>query len=234
MAWLERFKCCLCQLVQSARNQARLCSKLNQCDMSGLYAGITFSNTSAAPADTAAHARHATAVTAASLNDSGSAVSQTLAQSLDEANRYAAEQAEISAREAAEKEKRAALAFGPIRRKPVAKAKPATSASVTIVGAPSLYEAPSAAPVAGPSAAASTAGGLTGRTLIAPPSMTLDEDDVNGFKATSAGKKANKKRKGKKRKEDDPALAWTAEYDPSRPTDYVAYFCSYFFGDVMG
>ena len=55
--------------------------------------------------------------------------------------------------------------------------------------------------------------------------MTLDAEDINGFKGTAAGKKAaskaKKRNKKNKNKEEDPALAWTAEYDPARPTDYV-------------
>lgn len=67
----------------------------------------------------------------------------------------------------------------------------------------------------------------TGRTLLPPP-MTLDDaEDVNGFRSTKAGKKASSKKKkrnaGSNRKEEDPSLAWNAEYDPSRPTDYNEY-----------
>ena len=57
--------------------------------------------------------------------------------------------------------------------------------------------------------------------------MTLDADDVNGFRQSTAGKKANaggKKGKGKKNaaKKEDPALAFTGvAYDPARPCDYV-------------
>lgn len=53
--------------------------------------------------------------------------------------------------------------------------------------------------------------------------MTID-DDVNGFRQTTVGKKAaTKKGKGKKgAKKEDPALAFTSvAYDPSRPCDYV-------------
>ncbi|ORY88792.1 hypothetical protein BCR35DRAFT_301125 [Leucosporidium creatinivorum] len=71
-----------------------------------------------------------------------------------------------------------------------------------------------------------------GRTLARPPPMTLDdEEDVNGFKQTSAGKRAEKRKahavgngKGKGRKREDPALAFgDTPYEPSRPCDYSAY-----------
>lgn len=56
--------------------------------------------------------------------------------------------------------------------------------------------------------------------------MTLDEDDVNGFRQTAQGKRANKKNKGKKGgggKKEDPALVFgDSPYEPSRPCDYVS------------
>ncbi|GAA6037225.1 hypothetical protein JCM8097_008630 [Rhodosporidiobolus ruineniae] len=104
------------------------------------------------------------------------------------------------------------------------------------------------APATNTAASASSAGSsstsaapirLRARRVIAvPPSMTLDDDvkpvagsagdDVNGFKATEAGKKLaqmEKKRTKKKGKgKDDPALAFAdVPYDPARPCDYAAY-----------
>ncbi|KAL8286849.1 hypothetical protein RQP46_003855 [Phenoliferia psychrophenolica] len=66
--------------------------------------------------------------------------------------------------------------------------------------------------------------------ILKPPAMTLDADDVNGFRQTTVGKKAaqggGKKGKGKKnnKAQADPMLAFTAvTYDPARPCDYSAY-----------
>lgn len=56
--------------------------------------------------------------------------------------------------------------------------------------------------------------------------MTLDDDDVKGFKQTAAGKRAVRnegksgRKKGKKR--EDPALQFgDTPYDAARPCDYV-------------
>ena len=203
--------------------------------MAGLYAGITFNKDGAGPVSTAAASTSASA-SATPVNVDDNRVSRSLADTLGEASKHAAEQAEIAAKDAADKEKKAALAFGPaIRRKAAPKAKPAIafSAGATIVGAPTMYVASlepstSALPSSGDAPGTGSAAGLTGRTL-APPSMTLDSEDVNGFKGTAAGKKANRnnKKKGKRRKEEDPAFAWTAEYDPTRPTDYVGRILSH-------
>jgi splicing factor 45 len=60
-----------------------------------------------------------------------------------------------------------------------------------------------------------------------PPPMTLDEDDVNGFQQTAAGKRAaNKKGRGGKKggmgiKRDESAQFGDGKYDPTRPCDYV-------------
>lgn len=61
--------------------------------------------------------------------------------------------------------------------------------------------------------------------------MTLDdEEDVNGFKQTSMGKRAEKRKahvvgQGKRgRKGGDPALAFgDTPYEPSKPCDYVGW-----------
>lgn len=172
---------------------------------------------------------------------------------LDDAARYAAASAEQAATAAAEGARKAALTFQPVvRKRPApganrpknvlaittahisagpsaaalaAKAEPLGSASpagVKADNAPAVtISAPPAMSVNNDKTGVNV---LTGRTLIVAPSMTLDEEDVNGFKASAAGKKAankNKKRKGRNKREEDPSLAWTAEYDPARPTDYV-------------
>lgn len=112
----------------------------------------------------------------------------------------------------------------------------AFSAAPTISAQPTLYhQQPAPAPsgsssaAAIPAASSSTSGfGPVGRT-IAPPSMTLDDADVNGFKGTSAGKKAN--RNNKKRgnttktvKREDPSLSYhpSVVYEVGKPCDYVS------------
>lgn len=217
--------------------------------MAGLYSGITFnSGTSSvdAPASLkAVSTSNATPETAIDIDK------QTAA--LEDAARYAAASAEQAAAAAAEGARKAALTFQPIVRKrpapganrpknalaataahisagpssiSVAKVEPLGSASPAGVKADNAIAKPiiSAAPITAIDSDATSGNVLTGRTLIVAPSMTLDEEDVNGFKASAAGKKAankNKKRKGRNKREEDPALAWTAEYDPMRPTDYV-------------
>ncbi|BGP14508.1 hypothetical protein JCM10213_003094 [Rhodosporidiobolus nylandii] len=102
--------------------------------------------------------------------------------------------------------------------------------------------APSASANAAPSPAAAVIKPRTRarRVIAVPPAMTLEHEpapqgapteagDVNGFRASEAGKKAaalEKKRnkKGKKKARDDPALAFAdVPYDPARPCDYAAY-----------
>jgi hypothetical protein len=206
--------------------------------MSGLYAGITFSKggTNAAGDEQSAPSSLAEQADAAKLEQ--------------EAAAYAAKQAEQAAKDQADAQKKAALAFGPVvRRKPAGQASRAKAGNVlasastsTLVTPQSLYTSSNSTPqqqqstsavvISAPAissvSSASTAPPshvLTGRTLVVPPSMTLDNaDDINGFKSTAAGKKAAnkaKKRSKKNKKEEDPSLAWTAEYDPARPTDYV-------------
>lgn len=51
--------------------------------------------------------------------------------------------------------------------------------------------------------------------------MTLDDDDVNGFRQTAKGKRAAGK-KGKGKKKEEPVLTFNdALYEPSKPCDYV-------------
>lgn len=57
--------------------------------------------------------------------------------------------------------------------------------------------------------------------------MTLDESDVNGFKGTAQGKKANrnnKKRLTKSNKREDPSLSYhpSVVYEVGKPCDYVS------------
>ncbi|KAK4703888.1 splicing factor 45, partial [Phenoliferia sp. Uapishka_3] len=110
----------------------------------------------------------------------------------------------------------------------VGRAKAALS-TPTLSAPPSLLPTPSPAlpPAPEPVFAA-----RQGR-ILKPPSMTLDADDVNGFRQSAAGKKASgaaaKKGKGKKnaQKKEDPNLAFTSvAYDPARPCDYPYDFLS--------
>ena len=203
--------------------------------MSGLYAGITFNK------GVPGAAASGTAATVSSGDPTAGAAATTNFQK--EAAAYAAAQAEQAAKDQLEAQKKAALAFGPVvRRKPGLANKPKTA---VISAAPSLIasaqsgnssntpssSAPNnaaSAPVvsSGHASVPPTGHVLTGRTLVVPPSMTLDSEDINGFKGTAAGKKAankaKKRNKKNKNKEEDAALAWTAEYDPARPTDYVS------------
>lgn len=248
--------------------------------MAGLYSGITFSkdpaSSTAGPAAAASTSKSAAQAAAPTAEQNETERQRQAA--LADAEAYAAQQAELAAKEASENARKAALGFQPVvRKRPVpgkasrpagagagagttgvvtantGSASPAgttsISAGATISAAPSLFlgasnpsdaSRASASTVSAPpmdlkdfetsdSGRASTGATLTGRTLTAPPSMTLDDagEDVNGFRATQAGKKAankgKKKNKNKNKKEEDPALAWTAEYDPARPTDYAEY-----------
>ncbi|KAK9898345.1 hypothetical protein P389DRAFT_166780, partial [Cystobasidium minutum MCA 4210] len=229
--------------------------------MSGLYSGITFSKSSSSTVpETAATAPASSSSGPSTATPEQKEVERQRQAALEDAARYAAQQAELQAKEAAESARKAALGFQPIvRKRPTAggaagsKGRPAiviaAGPSATIAAPPSLIQSNASSssgsavisappsmdlhPAANSSKLGSSSISTTtsGRTL--PPSMTLDEtDDVNGFRSTQAGKKAaNKSSKSKKKnnrsglnkRDDDPSLAWTAEYDPSRPTDYNEY-----------
>ena len=213
--------------------------------MAGLYSGIVFNSGPSSSTD--APSNHAAAASNSNAGPIDLVADDKQAAALQDAARYAAASAEQAAAAAAEGARKAALTFQPIVRKRPApgtnKPKNVLAATAHISAGPVIANV--SKPVVGGSASPATvtskttisappaiivdsdksgANVLTGRTLIVPPSMTMDEEDVNGFKASAAGKKAankNKKRKGKGKREEDPALAWTAEYDPARPTDYV-------------
>ena len=223
-----------------------------------LYSGITFGSSVAKSGSGSKD--DAISVDAASGNNARDAAGKTAAQA--DADKYAAEQAANAAREQQESNRKAALGFQPVvRKRPAAgsaalKPRMATTTTMAAVAAgPSVSSTANASSSASPlaaaapatqsaepapastSAPATTTGGtsMVGRTLIVAPSMTLADEDVNGFASSAAGKKAhaqankrtggNKKSKAKRRggagAEEDPSLAWTAEYDPARPTDYV-------------
>ena len=220
--------------------------------MAGLYSGITFSSGTSSVEQASKDAGATTTASKVNAGQPGPVLDDKQITALEDAAKYAAASAEQAAAAAAEGARKAALTFQPIVRKrpapgankpknvlsatahisagpslssTVAKAEPLGSASPANVKADNASRGPMSA---SPAVVASTSNApiLTGRTLVVPPSMTLDEEDVNGFKASAAGKKAankNKKRKGRSKREEDPALAWTAEYDPARPTDYVRY-----------
>lgn len=100
----------------------------------------------------------------------------------------------------------------------------------TITAAPSLYSSSSNS-VASTSTAplpTATVPVRSGRILQAP-SMTLDEEDVNGFLQTAKGKRAAGKQQGKGNKKkkkgavkEDLQLGFDdTVYEPSKPCDYV-------------
>lgn len=221
--------------------------------MAGLYAGITFSKGGADSASPPAPVSQSAPSTAPSTATAATAeqldIERQRQAALEDAARYAAQQAELQAKEAAENARKAALGFQPVVRKrpqpakarlpgaaviaagPSSMTSTSSSTAATIAAPPSLINeasshASSSSSVHQSQAAASSS--TTGRTL--PPPMTLDDtEDVNGFRSTQAGKKANNKSKNKKkrggagRRDEDPSMAWTAEYDPARPTDYSEY-----------
>ncbi|TIB75375.1 hypothetical protein E3Q22_04034 [Wallemia mellicola] len=58
------------------------------------------------------------------------------------------------------------------------------------------------------------------------PSMTIDDDDVNGFKNTLIGKRTLTKKEKKMKKKGQlppPGPSWDDDYDPYKPTDYSEY-----------
>lgn len=80
-------------------------------------------------------------------------------------------------------------------------------------------------PIAGSIAPASRATRV-GRVIAKPPPMTLDDDDVNGFRQSTAGKSSmrneNRGSRKKGKRKEDPALQFgDTPYDPARPCDYV-------------
>ena len=108
-------------------------------------------------------------------------------------------------------------------------APPTVSAPPTLVQ-PSTSAAPTASSSTAttPAASAVTSTKPVGRTIL-PPSMTLHEADVNGFRGTAAGKKAmrnNKKRGNHKsnNKREDPSLSFhpSVVYEVGKPCDYVS------------
>ncbi|CAO1616960.1 unnamed protein product [Parajaminaea phylloscopi] len=52
-----------------------------------------------------------------------------------------------------------------------------------------------------------------------------DDEDINGFRGTSAGAKAAKKKKSKRKRGRSPStlVNWDADYDPRHPNDYQAW-----------
>lgn len=120
----------------------------------------------------------------------------------------------------------------------VGPAKPsAFSATATFSAKPTVFQqaTTTAQPTPFPSASTSAAYvpamvgfGSGGRTIV-PPSMTLDEGDVNGFRASAAGKKANRnnKKRGPNKgtaKREDPSLSYhpSVVYEVGKPCDYVS------------
>lgn len=164
---------------------------------------------------------------------------------MDDNGKNATKQEEKADTVSATKNWSSSLGFAPVvRKRPLAKqtqhvpsgfqqVDPATLEKAS-VPAPSVII--SAAPVEYPDNASSSK-----PVPIKAPPMTLDEDDVNGFKASQAGLKAARNsrkvfypaafsmreilnaflQRKKRQNAQDPSREFTAEYDPAKPNDYV-------------
>ena len=162
----------------------------------------------------------------------------------------------------------AALGFAPVRKR--AKPSPAANLAALAASSNALSTLPAGfVTVQQPTAAAASTTISAAPVIFAPPSLTIPEDeptskgsqkkffkappltldqeddDVNGFKQSAAGKKAaarkvcltdshrfyphsvfirqgkNKRRNQNRAPSPDPARDFSAEYDPAKPNDYA-------------
>ncbi|KAH8915018.1 hypothetical protein BT69DRAFT_1357087 [Atractiella rhizophila] len=209
-----------------------------------LYGGISFAGSKAVavpePPAQAAQSARSTLEGALGKNDLEEVAKERVRDLSEKGHREAGKEEVKGAEEAKEKEGHggeekkgekvwsSSLRFAPIKRKQpsttVQVPKSGMSTAAVIAASTSNLDSN---PPPQPLAQTSLPAGMTVKKIVPPP-LTLpgEEEDVNGFLKTDAGRRAQKstskkkkKKKGGKVNEPEP-VSYDAEYDPAKPNDY--------------